>query len=153
MPYPYSYTHEVDLGLWSPERALDAFETAAKADGLAVLGRTAGRIVLRLPAESVFGREGTAPTIVPLVLEVSVVGDGASPRLRARATFGACVALGAFIGGVPWLGAFFSAPRAALGGLPLLAACLALVWLLMYLLGMLGARAWVRRRLEGAVVR
>lgn len=153
MPYPYSYTHEVDLGLWGPERALDSVQAAAAADGMKVAERAPGRILLDCPFESLFGPEERSPTIVPMRLELTVVGEGPSARLRARATFGAALGLGASLMAVPWLGAFIVSPRAAVSALPTAAACAAFVWLLLYLLGMLGARVWVRRRLQGAVVR
>lgn len=152
MPYPFSYAHEADLGLWDPERLLDAAADAARADGMTARERARGRLVVECPLERLF-QETTTPTIVPTVIELTVAGDGAQRRLRARATFGVVQALvGAFAAAPMVAAAAMSpsrSPRALLEG----AALVAFAWLLTYLFGMLGARGWVRRRLEGPVVR
>lgn len=147
MPFPITYSFELDAGLAEPVKILNHLQEAAAKARMDIVERGPAYLVL----SSSFMKakwEETLPMMTATRYELRIQGPEGRRRVKIHARFGECVQLGACLGAIPWVMALFVSPVNAYRSLPVALLSILCTWLLLYLYGMLDVRVWTRARIE-----
>lgn len=147
MPFPITFSYELDAGLAEPVKILNHLEEAARKARMDIVERGSTHLVLSSSFMKARWRE-TLPMMSATRYELRIQGPEGRRRIKVCARFGECVMLGAGLGSIPWIMALFVSPVNAYRSLPVALLSILCVWVLLYLYGMLDVRVWTRARIE-----
>jgi hypothetical protein len=147
MPFPITFSFELDAGLAEPVKILNHLEVAATKARMDIVERGPTHLVLSSSFMKVRWEE-TLPMMTATRCELRIEGPEGRRRVKIYARFGECVQLGACLGLISWIMAFFVSPVNAYRSLPVALLGILCTWVLLYLYAMLDVRVWTRARIE-----
>lgn len=147
MPFPITYSFELDAGLAESVRILNHLQEAATKVRMDVVER--GPTYLILSSSFMKAQwEETLPMMTATRYELRIQGPEGRRRVKVHARFGECVLLGTGLVSISWVMTLIMSPTNAVRSLPIALLSILGVWLLLYLYGMLDVRVWTRARIE-----